>query len=136
MTNSYKPPIISVGYIGMWDKPQSRSEDSQFDMCIGDQFIITTNNWFYAPDGKQYRGVYGTVHRVLNSEETLGVKTNSKSTNWYIQIGNMLIAGCQIHYAVKSDNCNTGMVDDFAIDNTNGIIHFRRPSSIYNADQV
>ena len=31
------------------------------------------------------------------------IKTNVKSTNWYVLIGNMIIAGCQIHYAIQTD---------------------------------
>ena len=72
-------------------------------MKVGDKFLITCDNWFIAPDGEQYRAVFGTVHAVMDSQEALGVKTNAKSTNWYVVIGNMILAGCQIHYAVR---CN------------------------------
>lgn len=68
---------------------------------IGETALITTEDWFIAPDGKQYKSVFGTVHSVLSSEETLGVKTNARSTNWYVEIGNMTVAGCQIHYAIR-----------------------------------
>lgn len=68
---------------------------------IGETALITTEDWFIAPDGKQYKSVFGTVHAVLSSEETLGVKTNARSTNWYVEIGNMTMAGCQIHYAIR-----------------------------------
>jgi hypothetical protein len=65
-------------------------------------FLITTDNWFIAPDGKQYRSVWGRVE-VHSSESTLGIKTNIRSTNWYAIIGvqgkRVIIAGCQIHYA-------------------------------------
>ena len=73
-------------------------------MKIGDKFLITCDNWFIAPDGEQYRAVFGTVHGVQDSEATLGIKTNAKSTNWYVMIGNMVLAGCQIHYAVRCDD--------------------------------
>ena len=71
-------------------------------MC-GKKYLITTDDWFFAPNGEQYTAVWGTVNAVLSAEETLGIQTNSKSTNWYVSIGNMIIAGCQIHYAVKCD---------------------------------
>ena len=71
---------------------------------IGDMALITTDNWFYAPDGNQYKSVFGTIKGVHNSEETLGIKTNARSTNWYVTIGNMTIAGCQIHYLLKTDS--------------------------------
>lgn len=71
---------------------------------IGDKALITTDNWFYAPDGNQYKSVFGTIKGIYNSEETLGIKTNARSTNWYVTIGDMTIAGCQIHYLVKTDS--------------------------------
>ena len=71
---------------------------------IGDKYLITTDAWFHAPDGDQYKAVHGTVNGVLTDSETLGIKTNRGSTNWYVSIGNMVIAGCQIHYAIKTDN--------------------------------
>lgn len=70
---------------------------------VGDKVLVTTDQWFIAPDGESYRAVFGTVKGVHTSELTLGVKTNAKSTNWYAEIGNMLIAGCQIHYCIKTD---------------------------------
>lgn len=71
---------------------------------IGDKVLLTTDSWFFAPDGESYRAVYGTVNAILKDEDTLGIKTNARSTNWYVSIGNMLIAGCQIHYAIKTDS--------------------------------
>ena len=70
------------------------------------KMLLTTDNWFYAPDGQAYKAVYGTVKRVMNDEETLGIKTNIGSSNWYVEIGNMFIAGCQIHYAIQTDECD------------------------------
>lgn len=65
-------------------------------------FLITCSNWFYAPDGKQYRAVWGKV-KVMNDEATLGIKTNAKSANWYAIVGkgdkSTIVAGCQILYA-------------------------------------
>jgi len=73
---------------------------------IGKKYLITTNNWFCAPDGRMYNAVFGTVHAVLSDEQTLGIKTNRGSTNWYVSIGSMLIAGCQVHYAIKTERFN------------------------------
>ena len=72
----------------------------------GGKYLITTDNWFIAPDGDQYRAVFGTVHGISKDEETLGIKTNRSSTNWYLQIGNMVVAGCQIHYCIKTETVN------------------------------
>lgn len=60
----------------------------------------------FAPDGVSYRAVFGTVKGIRKDDETLGIKTNKGSTNWYLEIGNMFVAGCQIHYAVKADSCS------------------------------
>jgi len=70
---------------------------------VGKRYLITTDGWFIAPDGEQYRAVFGTLKAVHSSETALGVKTNSRSTNWYVEIGGMMIAGCQIHYVARTD---------------------------------
>lgn len=79
-------------------------------------FLITCNNWFIAPDGLQYRAAWGRVE-IYDDKETLGIKTNDKSTNWYAVIGQggkrVIVAGCQIMYACVSMNKpNTDDVSD------------------------
>lgn len=83
------------------------------------KFLITTDNWFYAPDGKMYRSVWGQVE--ILEDTFLGVKTNSRSSNWFAKIGAednfVIVAGCQIHYACKSDNKpHIGIVEDYLIE--------------------
>lgn len=102
---------------------------------LNKKYLITTDKWFLAPDGKMYRGVFGTVKSIDSDEKLLGVKTNSKSTNWYLQIGNMIIAGCQIHYAVQSDSCD---FEDFTRETEfEGKVLFNKEGNtrIYNADE-
>lgn len=99
----------------------------------GKKCLISTDNWFYAPDGVQYKAVHGTVKGVFHDEETLGIKTNRGSTNWYVQIGNMVIAGCQIHYAIECENVNMEEVADSSIE-AGEIKRYTRPCYIYNAD--
>lgn len=99
-------------------------------------YLITTDNWFYAPDGKMYRAAWGQV--TVLEDNVLKIKTNRNSTNWYLQIGYgeklMIIAGCQIHYAIKCpEKPNIGEVIDWASDATNGCKMFERPSVIYIA---
>lgn len=74
---------------------------------LNKKYLITTDAWFTAPDGQQYKAVFGTVTAVNNDEATLGIKTNRGSANWYVNIGNMIIAGCQIHYCIKTDQVDT-----------------------------
>ena len=104
------------------------------NIAIGEKAIITTDNWFFAPDGQNYRAVFGTVKAVKSAEETLGVKTNSKSTNWYVEIGNMTLAGCQIHYAIKTDKCNEGKALGWTSSAEHGVKEYDLPCAIYFAD--
>jgi len=99
------------------------------------KYLITTDNWFYAPDGLKYRSVWGDVKIIEDS--VLGVKTNRNSSNWYSYIGSeekgMIVAGCQIHYAVKCEKTpNTDKVKDVSY-GEQGLKEYERPSEIYVA---
>ena len=63
------------------------------------KYLITTDDYFIAPDGKEYKCVWGDV-QILN-DNVLGVKTNRNAVNWYAKVGDVIIAGCQIHFAIK-----------------------------------
>ena len=102
----------------------------------GKKLLVTTNNWFYAPDGKQYRAAWGTVKAAVNAEHALGIKVNRQSADWYLQIGNLTIAGCQIHYVVESNLCSFAEAPDWAASAEKGINNYNRPSAIYNADEA
>jgi hypothetical protein len=69
------------------------------------KYLITTDNWFYGPDGGQYRAVWGEVQIIQGT--FLGIKTNARSANWYVKVGpennHVIVAGCQIHYAVACE---------------------------------
>lgn len=96
------------------------------------KYLITTDNWFYGPDGKKYRAAYGDV-QVLG-DDALGVKTNRNSTNWYVQVGNqdehIVIAGCQIHYAIKcTDRPHDGEVPELQYSEKD-TLNFKRPCEI------
>lgn len=99
------------------------------------KYLITTDNWFYAPNGLKYRSVWGDVKIVEDS--LLGIKTNRNSSNWYAYVGNeekgMIVAGCQIHYAVKCDKApNTDNVKELTYDGGKSN-EIERPSEIYIA---
>ena len=72
---------------------------------LGMKYLISTDNWFIAPDGQSYKAVFGTVTGVHSDDEIIGIKTNRNSTNWVVVIGNMIVAGCQIHYCIQTDLC-------------------------------
>ncbi len=73
-------------------------------MKAGEKYLITSDNWFEAPDGNQYKSAWGSIE--ILEDNILGIKTNKLSTNWYVKIGSeekfCIMAGCQIHYAVRS----------------------------------
>jgi hypothetical protein len=102
-------------------------------IAIGSRVLVTVDNWFYAPDGKQYRAVFGTVRAIRSDQEALGIKTNAKSTNWYAEIGNATVAGCQIHYAVRCEHEPPANVEGEAL--VDGLWQkASRSSHVYNAD--
>ena len=100
------------------------------------KYLITTDAWFYAPDGKQYKAAWGDVQII---EDTfLGLKTNRNSSNWFVKMGSeqkhIVIAGCQIHYAIRCEQKpNMEESEDWQADAQNGIKLYERPTSIYMA---
>lgn len=78
----------------------------------GEYYLVTTDGWFIAPDGQQYRSVWGKCH-IKTTEEILGFTPQRPSTNWFLCVGNAILAGCQVHYIIKCDEVST--VDNFYI---------------------
>lgn len=100
------------------------------------KYLITTDRYFVAPDGKTYTAVWGDVKLVEDS--ILGVKTNRNSANWYAVVGangkEIIVAGCQIFYAIKcEEKPHTGDVEDWTVDNAK-FESYRRPTKIYIAE--
>lgn len=96
------------------------------------KYLITTDAWFYGPDGRQYRAVWGEVQ--ILDDTVLGVKTNRNASNWYARVGtdenHVIVAGCQIHYSVKCETePHTGPTQDWAEKGE----AFERPTVIYLA---
>lgn len=80
------------------------------------KYLITTDNFFFGPDGKQYRAAWGEV-QIMAAKDALGFDPNRNSANWYVKVGteesHVLIAGCQIHFSVKCENMpNDGRVEE------------------------
>lgn len=103
-------------------------------LSVGSKVLVTTDNWFYGPDGIQYRSVFGTVKGIFTAEETLSIKTNARSTNWYVQVGCMTLAGCQIHYVIATDDVAKGQIEDFNIIDGE-VKKYTRPTPIFFADE-
>jgi hypothetical protein len=99
-------------------------------------YLITTDAWFTAPDGKSYRAAWGKIE--ILEDKFLGIKTNRNSTNWFAKLGSeknhIIIAGCQIHYAIKCDDTpNISDTEDWQADASAGLKSYVRPTSIYIA---
>jgi len=99
------------------------------------KYLITTDAWFYAPDGRQYKSVWGDVNIV--SDDILGIKTNIRSSNWFAKIGSetnhVIVAGCQIHYAVRCEK--EPEIQNTDTTKTDGIEKKEvRPFSVYIAE--
>lgn len=100
------------------------------------KYLVTTDSWFYAPDGKQYRGVWGEIEIV--SDSILGIKTNVRSSNWFAKVGteenHVIVAGCQIHYACKSDKKpHVDLTGDYSVEQGE-VKNYNRPTSVYIAE--
>ena len=97
------------------------------------KYLITSDNWFLAPDGQEYRGAWGEIE--ILEDNVLGLKTNRNSTNWYAKIGSeekhVIIAGCQIHFAVKCSEHPSNR--DSEMVNEKGLKYYQ-PSKIYRAE--
>ena len=101
------------------------------------KYLITTDNWFIAPDGKQYKAAWGEVE--ILEDGFLGLKTNRNATNWFAKVGSkdnhIIIAGCQIHYAVRCEKEPiVSDVKDYHTDASVGCKEFKRPTQIYLAN--
>ncbi len=81
----------------------------------GQYYLVTTNDWFAAPDGELYTSAWGKC-QLFEMKDVFGFIPLRPSTNWYLKIGDgensIIIAGCHIHYAVQCSvkpNLKTGM---------------------------
>lgn len=99
---------------------------------IGKTVLITTNNWFIAPDGVQYKAIFGVLHAINATQGTLGFTPSRNHTNWFAEVGNMTIAGCQILYCFRCEESELvkGEVDEYKIVEKQ-VTYYRRPTMIY-----
>lgn len=70
---------------------------------IGKNVLVTTEDWFIAPDGKDYKAVYGVLKGVHEAGKTLGFIPNRSHANWFLEVGNVTIMGCRVRYVVRTD---------------------------------
>ena len=60
---------------------------------------VQFDEWFFAPDGQQYRVAFGPCF-VTKARELFGFEPKN-SANWYVRVGAddkaVLLAGCRVH---------------------------------------
>lgn len=101
-------------------------------------YLITTDEWFLAPDGKQYRAVWGNVE--ILEDSIFGIKTNRGSSNWFAKVGSeenhVIVSGCRIHYAAKcNQQPHIGPTEEYSVKEGDGGLNFhRRPTLIWIAN--
>jgi hypothetical protein len=73
----------------------------------GKKYLVTTDNWFIAPDGNQYRCAWGTCN-LKTTQEIFNFTPLKPSTNWFMEVGGngkkIIIGGCQIHFVIECEN--------------------------------
>ena len=101
----------------------------------GKKYLVTTASWFIAPDGEEYRAVWG-VAKCLETKETFGFTPNRNHANWVYEIGDgdgkITIAGCQVLYAIQSDKPPLLKTEMYTQESTKCTVPINK---IYLADQ-
>lgn len=101
---------------------------------IGKNVLLTTSEWFTAPDGNNYKAVWGELKGVHEAGKTLGFIPNRSHANWFIEIGGMIIMGCQVKYLIQcNDKPNDERATNWTADAANGIKEYQSPCQIYFA---
>ena len=101
---------------------------------LNQKVLITTSAWFVAPNGQEYRAVWGTLKAIHEAGKSLGFIPNRSHANWFVEVGNMIIMGCQVMYIVSSpEKPNQEKSLNWTTDA--GKIHeYERPCVIYFAE--
>lgn len=100
---------------------------------LNQKVLLTTASWFYAPDGRQYKGVWGTLKAVQEVKEKLGFVPNRSHANWFYEIGDMVIMGCQVQVCIQTDQRPPDIGKGWDV--KDGVVmNFETPSPIYITD--
>lgn len=65
---------------------------------IGQKVLAQTSAYFVGPDGKDHNAIWGTLNGINKVPKELGFIPNRNMANWYYEIGDTVIMGCQINY--------------------------------------
>jgi hypothetical protein len=72
--------------------------------------LLTTKDWFLAPDGKRYINVWGKA-QLVKAKDAFGFEPRN-SANWFWMVGEgphpMFIMGCRVDYIFSCPNRPVG----------------------------
>lgn len=71
---------------------------------VGQNILITCDQFFLAEDGYSYRGIWGTLKAIRKVDELIGFAPNRPNVNWVYEVGNMIINGCQVKWIILCPN--------------------------------
>lgn len=100
------------------------------EKLIGKKILATTEEWFYAPDGKNYLAIHGTLKEIHIIDGT-GLRPTRGSANYILEIGNTFINGCQINYIVQCDTVNQSNEVDTDLEFEGKFYKTKRQNRIY-----
>lgn len=105
---------------------------------INKNVLFTCNQWFTAPDGKDYKVVYGTLKAILKTDDVFGFSARATAghVNYIFEVGNMVIAGCQVQYGVLCPTPPDFQTKPNWLAHEGKIIPYDRPNVIYNANSL
>lgn len=100
---------------------------------INKKVLITTNDWFYGKDGRQYKSIHGTLKGIHEVSKIFGFTPNRNHANWVIEIGDVTIMGCQVLYCEACEDVHAGPVKELVADDKSelGMKEVMRSSGIY-----
>lgn len=97
---------------------------------IGKKVLITTQGWFTAPDGIDYRSVWGELKDIKEAGKHLGFIPNRAHANWFIEVGKMIIMGCQVMYVIECDKPEVGPTKCYSV-HEGKLLEYDKPTSIF-----
>jgi hypothetical protein len=77
----------------------------EIDYKPGDNVLVTCDDWFFAPDGNSYKAAWGPTW-IMPAKDLVGFAPKN-TAEWYVVVGRgqggVVLAGCRVHYAVRTD---------------------------------
>lgn len=99
---------------------------------IGKKVLVTLDTWFTAPDGSDYKCVFGTVKDMQHALDALGIVPDHPKV--YLTVGNITVEVQCIVSVIKTDTCVLTETQ-FQSWGNGTLVEFERKSLVYNADQ-